>query len=193
MQPRVVLIGDSITHFWGGMPNGTTVNGPQSWERVFRGMPVINMGFGWDRTQNVLWRLRQGEFDGVHPQWVVLAIGTNNLTGTEHARASTPQEIVEGIEAICKEISLRSPESHIMLMAIFPRGAKPGDPLRAPIQQANHLLAERFSKNSRITFLDIGQQFLAPDGSLPAELFPDGLIPPKPDINFGETRSSRLG
>jgi lysophospholipase L1-like esterase len=177
VQPRVVLIGDSITHFWGGIPNGTTVNGAQAWERVFRGMPVINMGFGWDRTQNVLWRLRQGEFDGLHPQWVVLAIGTNNLTGTEHARASTPQEIVEGIDTICKEIGLRSPETHIILMAIFPRGAKPGDPLRAPIQQANHLLAERFSKNSHITFLDIGQQFLAPDGALPAELFPDGTHP----------------
>ena len=177
VQPRVVLIGDSITHFWGGLPNSTTINGAQSWRESLWRMPVINMGFGWDRTQNVLWRLRQGEFDGLHPQWVVLTIGTNNLTGTEHARASTPQEIVEGIDSHLQEIGLRSPETHIILMAIFPRGAKPGDPLRVPIQQTNHLLAERFSKNSRITFLDIGQQFLAPDGALPAELFPDGTHP----------------
>jgi lysophospholipase L1-like esterase len=177
LQPRVVLIGDSITHFWGGLPNGTTVNGVQAWQKTFGGMPVINMGFGWDRTQNVLWRLRQGEFDGLHPQWVVLAIGTNNLTGTDHARASTPQEIVEGIDAICKEISQRSPESHVVLMAIFPRGAKPTDPRRAPIRQTNKLLAERFANNASITFLDIAQQFLAPDGSLPADLFPDGTHP----------------
>lgn len=177
VQPRVVLIGDSITHFWGGLPNSTTINGLQSWQKVFGAMPVINMGFGWDRTQNVLWRLRQGEFDEVHPQWVVLNIGTNNLTGTEHARASTPQEIVEGIAAIIQEISHRSPDSHIVLMGIFPRGAKPGDPLRIPIQQTNRLLAERFGRNSSVTFLDLAAQFLAPDGSLPTTLFPDGTHP----------------
>ncbi len=177
VQPRVVLLGDSITHFWGGLPNSTPINGPQSWQKVFGAMPVINMGFGWDRTQNVLWRLRQGEFEGVHPQWVVLNIGTNNLTGTEHARASTPQEIVEGIEAIIEEIRRRSPESHIVLMGIFPRGARPGDPLRAPIQQTNRLLAERFGRDSSVTLLDLGTQYLAPDGSLPAPLFPDGTHP----------------
>jgi len=104
LQPRVVLIGDSITHFWDGEPNATVVNGPTAWQKVFGGMPVINMGFGWDRTQNVLWRLRQGEFEGIHPQWVVLAIGTNNLTGTNHARANSPDEIVDGINAIRREV-----------------------------------------------------------------------------------------
>jgi lysophospholipase L1-like esterase len=176
-QPSVVLIGDSITHFWGGLPNSTPVNGAQSWKKVFGGMSVINMGFGWDRTQNVLWRLRQGEFEGLHPQWVVLNVGTNNLTSTEHARANTPQEIVEGIRAIIQEISQRSPESRILLMAIFPRGAKPDDPLRKPIQQTNLLLAERFARNSSVTFLDVGAQFLAPDGSLPAAIMPDGTHP----------------
>lgn len=91
LQPSVVLIGDSITHFWSGLPAATTVNGPTAWQRVFGDGSVVNMGFGWDRTQNVLWRLRQGEFDGLRPRWVVLNIGTNNLTATSHARANTPR------------------------------------------------------------------------------------------------------
>jgi lysophospholipase L1-like esterase len=177
VQPRVVLIGDSITHFWGGPPNGIRVNGPASWQHAFGGMPVINMGFGWDRTQNVLWRLRQGEFEGVHPRWVVLNIGTNNLAGTSHARANTPAEIVEGIAAICLEVRRRSPESHIVLMAIFPRGAAPGGPVRESIQEANRLLAQRFNRDPAVTLLDIGPQFLAPDGSLPGDLMPDSLHP----------------
>ena len=102
-------------------------------------MPVLNMGFGWDRTQNVLWRLRQGEFDDLHPEWIVLMIGTNNLTGTDHARANTPEEIVDGIDAIYQEVHRRSPESRIILMAVLPRGQKPSDPLRAPIQATNRL------------------------------------------------------
>src|SRR5689334_20037087 len=139
-QPQVVLIGDSITHFWDGPPQSTRVNGPTAWQSVFGGMDVMNMGFGWDRTQNVLWRLRQGEFEGIHPQWVVLAIGTNNFTATDHARANTPEEIVDGIAAIYEEIHHRSPQSRIILMAIFPRGAKPNSPLRALILRTNQLL-----------------------------------------------------
>jgi lysophospholipase L1-like esterase len=177
MNPEVVLIGDSITHFWGGPPMGNHENGPTAWQKVFGGMPVMNMGFGWDRTQNVLWRLRQGEFAGLSPKWVVLAIGTNNLTGTEHARASTPEEVVSGIADICREIHARSPQSRIVLMAIFPRGATPDNPLRASIQNTNQLLAKRFSNDPAVTYLDIGARFLAPDGSLPASIMPDGTHP----------------
>ena len=177
MKPRVVLIGDSITHYWDGPPTSSQVNGPTAWQRVFGGMPVINMGFGWDRTQNVLWRLRQGEFEGLHPQWVILAIGTNNLTGTENARANTPAEIVEGIDAICREVRRRSPESRIILMAILPRGPRPTDPLRQPIQDTNRMLARRFANDPSVTYLDIGAAFLAPDGSLPATMMPDGTHP----------------
>ncbi|HEX4486390.1 MAG TPA: GDSL-type esterase/lipase family protein [Terriglobales bacterium] len=177
VKPQVVLIGDSITHFWGGSPNAILVNGPTAWQRVFADMPAINMGFGWDRTQNVLWRLRQGEFEGLTPKWVVLMIGTNNFTGTENARSNTPEEIVEGMDAICREIRKRSPESHIILMAILPRGQAPNSPLRAPIQKTNQLLSQRFSNDSSVTYLDIGTGFLQPDGSLLQSLMPDGTHP----------------
>ena len=176
-KPRVVLIGDSITHYWGGPPVSSEVNGPTAWQHVFGGMPVLNLGFGWDRTQNVLWRLRQGEFDGLHPQWVVLMIGTNNLTATEQARASTPEEIVEGIDAIYREIRQRSPESHVILMAILPRGAAANDPMRERIQNTNRLLAAHFAGDPVVTYLDIGKSFLAGDGSLPVAMMPDGTHP----------------
>ena len=177
LRPRVVLIGDSITHFWGGRPAAHIANGTSAWERVFGIMPVMNMGFGWDRTQNVLWRLRQGEFDGISPEWIVLLIGTNNLTGTRNARANTPQEIVEGIAAVCRELQLRSPASRIALMGVLPRGAKPGNPLRAPIAETNRLLAQRFGRERGVVFLDLAAKFLAADGSLPVSLFPDGTHP----------------
>src|ERR1700709_2118978 len=99
------------------------------------------MGFGWGRTQNVLWRLRTGAFERVWPNRGVLLIGTNNLTGTENARSNTPEEIVESIDAIRSEIRGRSPDSRIILMAILPRGQTPDSPLRAAIQNTNPLLA----------------------------------------------------
>ena len=177
LKPSVILIGDSITHFWNGPPVSARVSGPAAWQRVFGDCAVLNMGFGWDRTQNVLWRLRQGEFEELSPQWVILEIGTNNLTGTENARANTPEEIVEGIDSIRHEIYSRSPGSRIVLMGIFPRGREPNDPLRAPIQNTNHLLARRFVGDRSVVFLDIGARFLAADGSLPAAIMPDGTHP----------------
>ncbi len=177
MQPQVVMIGDSITHFWSGPPEAPVQNGPSAWDHVFKGMSILNLGFGWDRTQNVLWRLRQGEFEGLHPRWVVLEIGTNNFSGTEHARTNTPEEIVEGIAAICDEVLHRSPETRIIVMAIFPRGQKPTDSLRAPIEETNRLLSKGFANNPSVTYIDVGKKFLSADGSLPASLMPDSTHP----------------
>ena len=178
LQPQVVLIGDSITHFWSGSPHATIVNGPASWTRVFGDdMRAVNLGFGWDRTQNVLWRLRQGEFDGYQPDRIVLNIGTNNLSGTSNSRANTPEEIIEGMSAIIEELKIRSPKSHIILMAIFPRGKNPDNPFRARIQKTNELLAQKFASAKEVTLVDIGAKFLAADGTIPAALMPDATHP----------------
>ncbi len=177
LRPKVVLIGDSITHMWGGEPLSARRNGPNAWRQLFGSTPVLNLGFGWDRTQNVLWRLRAGEFDSIAPNEVVLNIGTNNLTGTVNARANTPSEVVSGIAAIIAEIRKRAPSSRITLMAIFPRGRLPGDPHRAPILETNRLLEKRYGRDPHVRFLDIGAQFLTASGELRPELTLDGTHP----------------
>ena len=177
LNPRIVLLGDSITHFWAGPPVAARRSGELAWQRAFGDSPVLNLGFGWDRTQNVLWRLRQGEFDDLHPEYVVLNIGTNNLAGTANARTSTPAEVVDGISEICRLIHEKSPQSRILLMAIFPRGEAPDSPLREPIRRTNQLLADRFAGVSFVKVIDIGSRFLAPDGTLPRTLMPDGTHP----------------
>ena len=177
MDPRVVLIGDSITHFWGGPPKAQRISGPRAWEQAFGGIPTLNLGFGWDRTQNVLWRLAHGEFDGLHPRTVVLNIGTNNLTGTGNARANTPAEIVQGILSIVDTVHARSPESRILVMGVFPRGFSPSAPMRASIREVNRLAAEALAGKPQTTFLDIGARFLEPDGTLPKALMNDGTHP----------------
>lgn len=177
MNPEIVLIGDSITHFWGGPPKANHVNGPKSWEAAFGGMEVLNLGFGWDRTQNVLWRLQHGEFDGLHPKTVILNIGTNNLTGTVNARPNTPEEVVQGILAIRDKVHAASPQSRILVMGIFPRGFHPASRLRAPIAKVNQLLAAALAGKPGTTFLDISARFLESDGSLPKRLMNDGTHP----------------
>jgi lysophospholipase L1-like esterase len=177
IDPEVVLIGDSITHFWAGLPSDHPAGGQKAWDQVFGRMHVLNLGFGWDRTQNVLWRLAHGEFEGLHPRSVVINIGTNNLVGTENARANTPEEIVQGILAICDEVHAESPSSRIIVMGIFPRGPTASSPFRDSITTINKLLAKKLSDKKQTTFLDIGAQFLKSDGTLPANLMADGLHP----------------
>ncbi len=177
LNPRVVMIGDSITHFWAGPPEAARVGGPLSWRHAFGDAVVANLGFGWDRTQNVLWRLRQGELDAMAPRTIVVNIGTNNLTGSDHARANTPAETAAGVAAVVQAVQARAPTSRIIVMAIFPRGRSIESAYRAPILATNRLLAKRFAHDPDVTYLDIGAAYLAKDGTLPPALMPDETHP----------------
>ena len=175
INPEIVLIGDSITHLWGGEPKGRA-NGPKAFEETFGKKRVLNMGFGWDRTQNVLWRLDNGEFDGLKPKYVVLNIGTNNFSGTKNARASSPEEVAEGIKAICERVQKKSPDTKIVLMAVFPRGAKPTDGFRAKITAVNKLIAD-YAAAQKFAFVDIGPKFLDAEGNIPRDMMGDAVHP----------------
>lgn len=177
IDPEIVLIGDSITHFWAGLPFDPRRNGPAAWARTFGSHRVLNLGFGWDRTQNVLWRLDHGEFEHVHPRVIVLHIGTNNLAGTENSCPNTPPEIVAGILAICDRVQARAPEAELVVMAVFPRGRTSADGARPVIKEINTLLAQKLAGRAHTRLLDIGSRFLADDGSIPEAIMPDALHP----------------
>ncbi len=176
INPEIVLIGDSITHFWGGEPRTALRNGPNAFESVFSPYRVLNLGFGWDRTQNVLWRLDHGELDGLHPRCLVLHIGTNNTSETANARANTPEEIVEGIAAICSRVQAKVPGIKIILMKVFPREEMPDHACRVTIGKINHLL-EDFAKTHGLDLVDLAPKMLNADGKLPQELAPDFCHP----------------
>jgi lysophospholipase L1-like esterase len=176
LDPEVVLIGDSITHFWGGEPKARNANGPKAWQSAFGAYRTLNMGFGWDRTQNVLWRIDHGELDGLKPRVVVLHIGTNNTSGTPNARENTPDEIAAGIRAIIARVQAKAPEAKIILMAVFPREEKPDHPRRGKIAAINQRLAG-FAQLPGVTFLDIGPKLLQADGKVSRSIMFDFCHP----------------
>lgn len=183
INPEIVLIGNSITHFWGGLPalknaDGSLrqPNGPKAWASVFGNRAVLNLGFGWDRTQNVLWRLDHGELDGLHPRKVVLLIGTNNTSETPHARMNNPDEIVAGIREICLRVRSKTPGAEIIVMAILPREERPDHPRRILINQINQRL-QSFAVANQLRYLDIGAALLEPDGTLSRRIAMDFCHP----------------
>lgn len=176
MNPDLVFIGDSITHGWGGQPKATFEHAQKNTlDAIFPGHRCINLGFGWDRTQNVLWRLDNGELDGLHPRAVILHIGTNNLGATANARLNTPEEIVSGIRQIIILIRSKTPEAKIILMAVFPRGQNANDPFRLQINEINKQLAAEFGNTRGITLLDLGPNFAQPDGTISSDIMFDFL------------------
>ena len=172
----VLFLGDSITDFWRtANPNR---GGKNVWEREFAPLHAANFGISGDRTQHVLWRLDHGEVDGIDPKVVVLMIGTNN-TGLERdkvTRRNTPEQTVEGVKAVVRELREKLPHAKILLLAIFPRGAKPDDPQRQEVNAINREIV-KLADGKTIQWLDLGPKFLAADGTLPKEIMPDFLHP----------------
>ncbi|MEI7924116.1 MAG: platelet-activating factor acetylhydrolase IB subunit [Planctomycetota bacterium] len=157
----LLFIGDSITQGWEGSGKGV-------WAEEFESKKAVNLGIGGDRTQHVLWRLENGEIDGIAPKAAVVMIGTNNLG------ANTNEEIVAGITSIVKKLNDKLPKTKVLLLGIFPRGEKADNPLRTRIMAINAEIAKLNNKKS-VFYKNIGGQFLAEDGSLPKATMPDFL------------------
>src|SRR5262245_21616997 len=151
----VLFLGDSITDAWGGEGHGKGA-GAKIFESEFAPLKAANFGIGGDRTQHVLWRLQNGELDGIQPKVVMLMIGTNN-SGT-----NTAEEIAAGITAVVKEIHKRSPQTKVLLLGVFPRGAKP-NPQRDKLKEVNKVIAKLDDGGQTVRYLDIGDKFLQSD------------------------------
>jgi lysophospholipase L1-like esterase len=173
----LAFIGDSITHLFEGDAN-LPGRGENVWAQYYASRRALNLGFGWDRTQNVLWRIDHGELAGQKPRLAVLLIGTNNLTGTNNAPTNTPSQIAAGIAAIHARIAALAPRSRLLLLGLLPRGT-PDDPIRQRIIETNALLADYADakRGDAVTFLDLGSRFLDADGRIPKTLMDDGVHP----------------
>ena len=166
----ILFLGDSITAGWGWQTGGS-----QLWATNFAPRHAANFGVGWDRIQNVLWRIENGELDGIAPKVVVLLIGTNNCGDEDNGRPrNTAPEIIDGISNLVRQIQSCLPRTKIILFGIFPRGAT-DDPVREQIKDVNAGISQLTDDN--VKFLDIDKKFLTPDGTLPRTLFPDQLHP----------------
>lgn len=159
---ELVFLGDSITEGWGGA-------GKDVWERYYGSRKAANMGVGGDQTQHVLWRLEHGNIDGLSPRLVVLMIGTNNAPGDTY----TADEIAAGVEAIVRTLRAKLPETKVLVLGVFPRGAQP-DAQREKLAAINQVIAKQADEKA-VFYLDIGDKFLEPDQSISPEIMPDYL------------------
>ena len=165
---EVVFLGDSITQGWEG-------KGKAMWEQHFAPMKAANFGIGGDRTEHVLWRLANGNFDGLKPKLVVLMIGTNN-TGHQgrEGYVCTAQQTADGVKEILAVLEQKCPEAKVLLLGIFPRGADATDKFRIQNEETNAII-KGYADGKRVFWKDLGSVFLEKDGTLSKEIMPDLL------------------
>jgi lysophospholipase L1-like esterase len=153
----LLFLGDSITDFF-------ATTGREVWKR-YAPMNVADFGVAGDRTENVIWRIDNGELDGTSPSVLVLMIGTNNMGGWPD------DQILAGDTKIVQLIHEKLPNTKVLLLGIFPRGVDPANDdvkrLRGKIKEVNEGLA-KLDDGNKTRFLDIGNKFLNSDWGTPA-------------------------
>lgn len=163
--PEIIMIGNSITHYWAGKPLSDRQNGKKSWEKLFKGKKVHNLGFGWDKTENALWRIYHGELDGFQAKTIFLLIGTNNLP------FNSDSEIIDGIMLITKAIQKKQPSAQLRIIGILPRKE-----METRIKKINSELQEQLAGTNAV-YIDLAPVLTKKDGSIDTSLFLDGLHP----------------
>ena len=158
----LVFIGDSITSGW-------EQEGKDVWEKFYKKRNALNLGFGGDKTEQVIWRLQNGEGAGYQAKLAVVMIGTNN-----GYRKDSPADVAAGIKGILDQWHALQPQCKVLLLGIFPRGATPADPRRQLNEKVNALISE-YADNQRVFYMDIGPAFLGDDETLSREVMPDLL------------------
>jgi beta-glucosidase len=165
----LLFLGDSITERWS--------IAPYVWDHFYGRYQPANFGIGGDQTQHVIWRIEQGELDGIHPKVVVFMLGTNN-TG-----ANTAAQIAAADRKIIGMIRAKLPETRILLLAIFPRGPRTSRGVddgwqahMAIIRAVNADLA-KLDDGDHVRYLDITKAFLDDEGHIPHIIMPDQLHP----------------
>ncbi|MEI6233766.1 MAG: GDSL-type esterase/lipase family protein [Planctomycetota bacterium] len=151
---ELLFIGDSILQAWGDSAQ------KDLWKTNFDSYKAANFSIGGDRTQQVLWRIANGELDGITPKLVVLQIGCNNLWTND-----SPDKIYDGIKKIIESIRKKLPASKVLVLGILPAQKSASDPVRDKIRSINSASA-KFNDGSSVRFVDIGAKFTDASGNI---------------------------
>jgi len=174
-QGRIDLYfaGDSIVRRWGATDYPELL---AHWRANFHGWNAGNFGWGADSTQNILWRLQNGELDGVNPKVIVLLAGTNNVGRTlpPDGGASTIADVARGIGAIVETMRAKAPRAAIVLTAIFPRNDNIA--VMPIINGINERIA-KLSDGRAVRYLNVNDRLATPDGVLREGMMHDRLHP----------------
>ncbi len=166
----VYFVGNSITRRWGATDYPELL---ANWKANFYGWNAADFGWGGDKIQNILWRLENGELDGVNPKVIVILAGTNNV-GTEPGGDEKIADIVRGLRALVDACRRRAPNATIILTGIFPRNDNMA--VIPEITRINAALSH-FADGRTIRYININDKLADRGGTLFDGMMGDELHP----------------
>src|SRR4051794_3373728 len=155
------FLGDSITRRW-GCSDAIWAADLANWKQNFYGWNAGNFGWGGDRMQNMLWRIQNGELDGVNPKVIVILAGTNNV-GNRPGGEEKVADITRGMDALIATCREKAPAAKIVLTAIFPRNDNPD--VLPEIRKINDELAKRADEQT-VFYLNVNDKLADANGRL---------------------------
>ena len=165
---ELLMVGDSITNNFDKKGPGEAV-----WKKHFIPLNALNLGFGGDRTNHVLWRLKHLPMIKPAPLAASLMIGTNNICWG----SDKPKQAAEGIQEITRKLNALYPKMKILVLGVFPRREQLDHPHRKQIIELNSYLPDLLKDIPNVSFMDIGSEFLDEKGFLSREMMPDTTHP----------------
>ena len=184
----LVWLGDSITQDWEMAGPEDWRNFAPVWQRFYGDRNALNLGFKGDTTSHLLWRMQNGELEGLHPKLAVVLIGANNL-GRVHWNA--PQSVA-GIEAVVDEARRRMPGTKVILLGVLP--SVRSKYVDRTTEMINRGLAAEYGGGAvpGVSFVDVGHLFLR-DGQVDRTQFlDDHLVPPDPPLHPTAQAQARI-
>uniref|UniRef100_A0A6M2DNL2 Putative attractin and platelet-activating factor acetylhydrolase n=1 Tax=Xenopsylla cheopis TaxID=163159 RepID=A0A6M2DNL2_XENCH len=148
-DPEIIFIGDCLLQ---------ALQHTEMWNKFFAPLHCLNFSIHSDLTQNVLWRIENGELDHVEPKAIVLHVGNNNIK-------DSAENIVAGIMKIVSVIRNKLPSTYIILPTLLPRGQHPNK-LRELNNQVNDLVKNAVIDMELVQTVPIHHGFVRMDGSI---------------------------
>ncbi|MBV9783568.1 MAG: hypothetical protein JO264_07080 [Acidisphaera sp.] len=185
-HPDLIFLGDSITQNWEKHGGPAWDDFAPGWQRFYGRRNAVNLGFSGDTTANLLWRIENGEVDGISPRAAVVLIGVNDFGGPHWSVADT----LAGILAVVAALHARLPSTHILLLGVLPNAWS--DHIAAQTAALDAALRRRDWAPMNATCLDLSHIFLR-NGVLDRSLFFDPLLdPPQPPLHPTAQAQERL-
>ena len=159
---RILLVGDSITHFW-------EEAGRPAWERYYGDKNAVNLGVSGDKTENVLWRVANAPIEKSRPKGIFLLIGVNNVSVGRR-----PIDAALGVRAIVEALRAKCPDSAIIVQKVFPWGSAEDRPRKQDlVDTLNRMIPAMLLGIDNVRIVDLTGRFVSAEGNIIPEMMPD--------------------
>ena len=183
----LVWYGDSITANWERTGPPDYFDFAPVWKHYYGDRNALNLGFKGDATSHLLWRLRNGEAEGIQPRATVVLIGANNL-GLVHWDA---EQTLAGIAAVLAELRARLPKTRVLLLPVLPsiRSAW----ATKQTMRIDQGIAERYgAEASDVATVDVTGLLLRDGKADPTQFYDPLLTPPEAALHPIPQAQARL-